>query len=275
MSFTMLGRSAAFLVLFGALAACTSMEQKEAILAPQFQNYSYPKPDLVERTPAVGEKQTAALNKSIYTATYGPKHGARLLADINDENWAFRFTASKGTVFSAFTPGKNGEAVYCTAVPVTYSGLAGNRGGCLIDETGDGTFDRFSRFNQPLNVYDPSTGTAGLASPVPYETVEIGEPEFLIKMHVYFDGIEEGQLLLASAGARTKGADLPKYSLIHADKHRFAANVQDMKADVDGVTLIVHSANASEITYTVEGGGFRNIQFLHQGHLANIRYPVN
>lgn len=51
--------------------------------------------------------------------------------------------------------------------------------------------------------------------------------------------------------------------------------MKDVRADVDGVTLIIHSATASEITYTVEGGGFRNIQFLHQGHLANMRYPVN
>lgn len=275
MRFTMWARLAALLSLFATIAACTSMEQKEAILAPQFQKYSYPKPDLVESSPAVGEKQTAALNKVIYTATYGPRHGARLLADVNDENWAFRFTASKGAVFSAFTRGKNGEAVYCTTAPVTYSGLVGNQGGCLVDQTGDRTFDAFSRLNQPLDVYDPSTGIADLSLSVPYEMVEIGEPEFLIKMNVYFDGIEEGQLLLASSGVRTKGGDLPERSLAYADKHRFAANVKDVRADVDGVTLIIHSATASEITYTVEGGGFRNIQFLHQGHLANMRYPVN
>src|SRR3989338_2858650 len=241
MSFTTWGRSAAALALFGTLAACTSMEQKEAILAPQFQNYAYPKPDLVKSSPAVGAKQTVALNKTIYTATYGPKHGARLLADVNAENWAFRITASKGAVFPAFTLGKDGEAVYCTTAPVTYSGLVGNRGGCLVDQTGDGTFDRFSRFNQPLDVYDPSTGIADLASSVPYEMVEIGEPEFLIKMNVYFDGIESDQLLLASAGARTKGADLPKYSLVHADKHRFGANTQDVRVNVDGVVMIIHS----------------------------------
>ncbi|MEX0838839.1 MAG: hypothetical protein WD034_04840 [Parvibaculum sp.] len=275
MSFTMWGRSAALFALFGTLGACTSMEQKEAILAPQFQKYSHPKPDLVESSPAVGEKQTVALNKIMYTATYGPKHGARLLADINDENWAFRFTASKGAVFSAFTRGKGGEAIYCTTMPVTYSSLAGNQGGCLIDQTGDGTFDDFSRLNQPLDVYDPSTGIAALASPVPYETVEIGEPEFLVKMNVYFDGIEEGQLLLASAGARTKGGDLPERSLTYADKHRFGVNTQDVRANVDGVVMIIHSATASEITYTVESGGFQNIQFLHQGHLANMRYPIN
>lgn len=275
MSFTTWGRSTAALALFTALAACTSMEQKEAILAPQFQNYAYPKPDLVESSPAIGAKQTVALNRIIYTATYGPKHGARLLADVNDENWAFRFTASKGATFSAFTRGRNGEAIYCTTVPVTYSGLVGNLGGCLVDRTGDGTFDAFSRLNQPLDVYDPSTGVADLASSVPYEMVEIGEPEFLIKMNVYFDGIESDQLLLASAGARTKGADLPKRSLIHADKHRFGANTQDVRVNVDGVVMIIHSATASEITYTVESGGFQNIQFLHQGHLANIRYPIN
>ncbi|MBX3447077.1 MAG: hypothetical protein KF765_09995 [Parvibaculaceae bacterium] len=275
MRFTTRGRSTAALALFATLAACTSMEQKEAILAPQFQNYAYPKPDLVESSPAVGVKQTVALNKIIYTATYGPMHGARLLADVNDENWAFRFTASKGATFSAFTRGKNGEAIYCTAMPVTYSGLAGNLGGCLLDRTGDGTFDAFSRFNKPLDVFDPSTGVADLASSVPYERVEIGEPEFLIKMNVYFDGIEGGQLLLSSAGARTKGADLPKHSLIYADKHRFGANTQDQRVNVDGVIMIIHSVSASEITYTVESGGFQNIQFLHQGHLANIRYPVN
>ncbi len=275
MSFTMWGRSAAFLALFGTLAACTSMEQKEAILAPQFQKYSHPKPDLVESSPAVGEKQTVALNKLIYTATYGPKHGARLLADVNDEKWAFSFKASKGDVFSAFTRGKDGEAVYCTTAPVVYNSLSGHKGGCLIDETGDGTFDEFSRLNDLLDVYEPSRTDADLASPIPYETAEIDEPEFLIKMNVYFDGIEEGQLLLASSGVRTKGGDLPERSLTYADKHRVAANVKDVRADVDGVTLIIHSATASEITYTVESGGFRNIQFLHQGHLANMRYPVN
>lgn len=275
MSFTMWGRSAAFFALFGMLAACTSMEQKEAILAPQFQKYSHPKPDLVESSPAVGEKQTVAPNKIVYTATYGPKHGARLLADINDENWAYRFTAPKGAVFSAFTRGNRGEAVYCTTAPVTYSSLAGNLGGCLLDKTGDGTFELFARLNQPLDVYDPSMGYADLASPIPYEAVEIAEPEFLIKMNIYFVGIEGGQILLSSAGARTKGADLPKRSLTYEDKHRFAANTQDVRVNVDGVTMIIHSATASEITYSVESGGFQNIQFLHQGHLANMRYPVN
>lgn len=275
MSFTTWRRSTAALALFAALAACTSMEQKEAILAPQFQKYSYPKPDLVESSPAVGEKQTAALNKVIYTATYGPKHGARILADINDEHWAYRFTASKGDVFSAFTRGKDGEAVYCTTAPVVYNNLTGHKGGCLIDETGDGTFDEFARLNELLDVYEASRTNADLASPIPYEMTEIDEPEFLIRMNVYFDGIEGGQLLLASDGARTKGGDLPERSLTYADKHRFGANTQDVRANVDGVAMIVHSATASEITYTVESGGFRNIQFLHQGHLANIRYPVN
>jgi hypothetical protein len=275
MSFTMWGRPAAFLALFAALAACTSMEQKEAILAPQFQKFSYPKPDLVESSPAVGEKQTVAHNKIMYTATYGPKHGARILADINDENWAFRITASKGDVFSAFTQGNGGKAVYCTVAPVTYSGLVGNMGGCLLDETGDGTFEHFARLNEPLDVYDPSLSYADFDTPVAYEPVEIAEPEFLIKMNIYFDGIKEGQVTLSSAGARTKGADLPKRSLIYEDKHRFAANTQDVRANVDGVIMMIHSATDSEITYTVEGGGFQNIQFLHQGQLANIRYPVN
>lgn len=275
MSFTIWGRSAVLLVLFVTVAACTTMKQKEAILAPQFQKYSYPKPDLVEISPAVGEKHTAALNKIIYTATYGPKHGARLLADVSDEKWAFSFKASKGDVFSAFTRGKDGEAVYCTTAPIVYSSLSGHKGGCLIDETGDGTFDEFARINEPLDVYEASSTDTDLASPLPYEKVEIEKPEFLIEMNIYFDGIEGGQLALASAGVRTKGADLPKRGLIYADKHRFGANTQDVRANIDGVIMIIHSATASEITYTVESGGFQNIQFLHQGQLANIRYPVN
>ena len=272
MSIEKLVRYGLLAVLMTTLAACATAKQREAAMAPVFAKNVYPRADLLEQSPEHGEQRTVGVNKAIYREKFGPKEGARLLADLDGENLFYSYTASKGDVFSAFgQKGETGEKIYCTTGPLIYSALSGKKGGCLIDKTGDGTFDEVARFNLKLDTFTSMGPHGDLVPAVPYEPATIEEPEFVVDMIIYYRGMEDGRLQFSSGGVRTKGADLPN-DLLKTDEDSIAAVEGDQVYRVNGVKMTIHKATSTEITYTVDEGSFETIQYLNFDHLVPMRY---
>lgn len=257
------------------LTACAPPGYRAGKIAKHFSNHTFPKSNLIERTPVFGEQQTAKIMDTIYSEHLGPTEGARLLSGFEGETWAYSYKASKGQLFSSFGLNKDGAAAYCTAAPIISNSLTGGKGGCLIDHNNDGTFDEIARINDLIDTLEIKAAGDDLVPAIPYEAATISDPEFITEMRISFKGIKDGQMLFDVGGWRKKGAKLPDNNWISPDRVKIPESRSDKAINIDGVMLTIHKATDTEITYTVTGGSFQNIQILHPLHHFVVRRSKN
>lgn len=238
--------------------------------------FAYPQPDLLKVSPALGERTTSEAFSAIYTETYGPSTGARLLTDLAGDSTMRRYEGAEGTILSRFQNGPantSGEHVYCTHKTMKY-GVFGSGGTCLIDKTGDGTFDVTGLFDETVHSYHGvEDGT--LSPPVPYEVIELTEDqrEFEVDMMLVYQNLRSLYPIFSTFGKRTKpdvkSGDLNK---VVPREHRVPPG-KDRQAYADGIEFIMHEADDDSITYTITGGTFDQVSFLHplRGYMVLVK----